>query len=453
LRLTKIFSQKLWSLKRWIGSALLLTVVSAAPAPAQTRLIVRDSLGLPGINATCLLLGCRVINTIGDPQGQVFVITTPSLLNPLLSPLQETLNFINLLLHQVGIVDVEIDQTVLTQGASAGPPPDSLMNKTPVSYYGTTVWQGYVAQPAYTIIGAGTAHSAYGVTGSNVIVAVIDTGVDTTNPVLTRVLTSGYDFTRNSAGGDEKADVNQSTVAVLDQAQAAQVNQSTVAVLDQSTVAVLDNQQYAAFGHGTMVSGIVHLVAPQAKIMPLKAFNADGSGYISDIMRATYYAAKNGATVLNMSFSYPNSSPEMAKAINYAVKLGAVPVASAGNDGQKELVYPGALSNVIDVASTNNQDVISFFSNYGAPPVWVAAPGEGVVTTYPWGAYASGWGTSFSTPLVSGTVALLQEVHPCNAAQAASAVGHAQWISPDMGQGRLDTYQAVQAWRASLQSE
>jgi len=59
-----------------------------------------------------------------------------------------------------------------------------------------------------------------------------------------------------------------------------------VAVLDQSTVAVLDGKaQYAAFGHGTMVAGIVHLVAPQASIMPLKSFYADGTGYNSDILR------------------------------------------------------------------------------------------------------------------------------------------------------------------------
>ena len=66
------------------------------------------------------------------------------------------------------------------------------------------------------------------------------------------------------------------------------MNQRTVAVLDQRTVAVLDgNSQYAAFGHGTMTAGLVHLVAPQAKIMPLKAFYANGAGYNSD-----YYSGR-----------------------------------------------------------------------------------------------------------------------------------------------------------------
>src|SRR5207245_126512 len=73
------------------------------------------------------------------------------------------------------------------------------------------------------------------------------------------------------------------------------VNQASVAVLDQASVAVLDGTQYAAFGHGTMVAGVVHLVAPTARIMPLKAFTADGQGYTSSILRAVYYASLKGA--------------------------------------------------------------------------------------------------------------------------------------------------------------
>ena len=134
-----------------------------------------------------------------------------------------------------------------------------------------------------------------------------------------------------------------------------------------------------------MTAGIVHLVAPQAKIMPLKSFNANGTAYDSDILRAIYYAVKNGAKVLNMSFDYTSYSPELANAIKYANNNGVVLVASAGNDGRQTVVYPGGLPSVIDVASTSNSDVQSVFTNYGAPPVWMAAPGEGVVTTYPWG--------------------------------------------------------------------
>ena len=76
------------------------------------------------------------------------------------------------------------------------------------------------------------------------------------------------------------ADVDQRTAAVLDDAEPAYVNHQTVAVVDQRTAAVLDDEDnLRAFGHGTMVAGVVHLVAPEASIMPLKAFRADGTGY------------------------------------------------------------------------------------------------------------------------------------------------------------------------------
>jgi len=74
------------------------------------------------------------------------------------------------------------------------------------------------------------------------------------------------------------------------------VNQSTAAVLDPWSGANFSQPQYAAFGHGTMVAGIVHLVAPTARIMPLKAFRADGSGYLSDVLRAIYFATQMAPT-------------------------------------------------------------------------------------------------------------------------------------------------------------
>jgi len=438
----------------------------------KTRLVVRDSLGLTGILNLCGLLGCSTVEGLGDPQGQLFMIEIPSLLAPLTSSL--------LNLNLLGLVSIETDQIVQTQGASAGTVPAYLNDRAPFSYYGTTVWHGYVFQTGNQLIRTLATQAAFNTAGSGVIVADIDTGVDPNHPVLKNSLLAGYDFTRNQSGGSEMSDVSQSTVAVLDGdgTETAQVSQSTVAVLDQSTVAVLDGGPYAAFGHGTMTAGIIHLVAPQAKIMPLKSFQASGAGYNSDILRAIYYAVGHGAKVINMSFNYTTYSQELANAVNYATQNGLICVAAAGNSGEQATVYPAALKGVIDVASTSNSDTPSTFSNYGAPPVWLAAPGEGVMTTYPFGTYAAGWGTSFSTPFVTGATALLVSMNtaqvnsgvglslgslnlslslagsasaPSWAPQAANALAHADAISdPQMGKGRLDTYLATQAWVNSL---
>jgi subtilisin family serine protease len=370
--------------------------------------------------------------------GQVFLVTVPVNL-PLTT-------FLEQLVGQLGIVDAEPD--LLLHVMQSQTAPSSLYDTSPVNYYGTSVWDGYVNQPATQIINLQAAQTSFSVTGTG-IVADIDTGVDPTHPVLQNVLVRGYDFTRNQTGGSELADVNQSTMAVINGAYVVQVNQSTMAVINQEGDSTFSQSQFAAFGHGTMVSGVIHLVAPTAQIMPLKAFHADGTGSLSDVLRAIYYATKKGANILNMSFDFPTYSQELQNAVNYAARQGVVSVASVGNDGSQIVVYPAGLNNVIGVASTANDDTLSSFSNFGQPPVWVGAPGEGIVTTYPYGTYAAGWGTSFSTPFVSGTVALLRNISGSgnlNQQAAAQALSNAQYISPALGNGRLDVEQAVAAW-------
>jgi Subtilase family len=429
--------------------ALALTAaICVGSASAQNQVIARDPQGLQDLQNICSgLLGgllpglhlCTVTEAVGDPQGQVYVVA-PGLISNLNALLQFLLGA---LLHIGG--DAEIDQILQVKSSTAWSAPPSLYDTTPASYYGTTVWHGYITQPAVQIINLPKAQSFYKISGTG-IVAVIDTGVDPTHPVLKRVLLSGYDFTRNHTGGSEVTDLSQPG-DIDSNADPYQVNQSTMAVVNGGGVATLSQPQYAAFGHGTMVSGIVHLVAPTVRILPLKAFQANGTGKLSDVLRAVYYAMRNRANVLSMSFDVSTYSTELDKATKYAAQRGAVSVASVGNDGKAVMVYPAGLSSVMGIASTANNDTLSTFSNYGQPPVWVGAPGEGIVTTYPYGTYAAGWGTSFSAPFVSGTAALLRSIGTSlNQGSASQAIAHAHYVNSELGYGRVDTYAAATAW-------
>ena len=413
---------------------LIITVIMSVflankPAAAQSRVIVRDTGGLLGIQESCGKVGCTVNYGLDGNEGQLFLVTPThktcgGLVGCLLNDVFGLLDFIGKLLLQPGVTNAEPDQLLkLAQSQSPTAPP-GLWDTTPVNYYGTTAWDGYVNQPAVQIVNLNSARSAFNVTGAGVV-GVIDTGVDPNQPVLQGVLQQGYDFTRNQPGGSEMSDVNQSTMAVVNQSTMAVVNQSAPAQVNQSTMAVVNQQaatdfqqpQYADFGHGTMTAGIVHLVAPTAQIMPLKAFGANGQGYLSNVIAAVYWGTQHGANVFNMSFDFTTNSKEMAQAINYAASQGVVSVASVGNNGKHMMVYPAGLSNVMGVASVSDTDTLSTFSNYGAPPVWVAAPGEAIITTYPFGAYAAGWGTSFSAPVRGGNGRFIPQRHLTFAAE------------------------------------
>ena len=425
-------------MKRWI-IVLLFMAASVLPSAAEQRLIVRDNLGLNGILLTCAILNCTPGQSLGDPDGQLFLVTT----NDLVSPTA----FLTPLASQLGVVSVEVDRQLRLVGPFSTSIPETLTDSNLVAYYGAPVWNGYANQPASRIVRVAETQNAFHVTGAGTV-AMIDTGVDTEHPALSVVLVPGYDFTNNTPNADEKGALNHSSAAVLDggPTEALFVNPSTLAVVNQTTATFLSGGPYSGFGHGTMTAGVVHLVAPTAKIMPLKAFGSDGAGYVSNIVRAVYYAVGHGSKVISMSFSFDSSSKELVKAINYANGRGVICVASAGNDGANVLVYPAALSYVMGVASTTDYDTRSNFSNYGSD-VWVAAPGEGIISTYPYGTYSAAWGTSFSAPFVAGTAALLVDVSAnVNQQKAAQAIAHAKWVSSDMGNGRLDTYKAVQAW-------
>jgi subtilisin family serine protease len=312
------------------------------------------------------------------------------------------------------------------------------------NYFGDTVWGAYTNQTAAGIIRVN--ESRQYATGAGVV-ATIDTGADFRHPALKSALVSGWDFTRQIQGGDESADLTQETTPILDQettpildgTATIILNQETTPILDQETTPILDTRIPPALGHGTMVAGLIHLVAPTAKIMPLKVFTSDGTTTLSQVIAGIYYAVEHGANVINMSFSTPQDSQELKKAMDYAHSRQVICVAAAGNEGQQMSVYPAGNEQVFGIGSTSDVDMRSSFSNYGSV-VTLAAPGEAVISTYPGNRYAAAWGTSFSAPLVAGAVALLEQLNPgLQKESAEKAISQARPLQGQgLGAGRLD---------------
>jgi subtilisin family serine protease len=426
-----------------VAAVVVLMLAGANPAAAQQRFIVRTNGGLSSVLNLCLSAGCQVQGSLDGSLGQTYLVTsTGNLLEALVG------GIVNLLEALLGIQSIEPDQLLPIPLPAINNAPYGLRDTALVNYYGSLATHGYAAQPATQIIRLTDAHQGFGVSGTG-IVAVIDTGVDTTHPVLVPVLLPGYDFTRNQAGASEWLDMPQEGTTPTEPYGA--VQQQSAAILDQQSAAILDGKPCGAFGHGTMTSGLVHLAAPHAKILPLKAFSSDGTGYLSNIVAALYYAVQHRANVVNMSFDLSYPSPALSQAVSYANHASVVLVAAAGNENTSQRVYPAAINgSVMGIASTTDWDARSSFSNYGSADVWIAAPGEYVISTFPGGGYAAASGTSFSSPLVAGTAALLLSAkQPMNQSQAASALSHGRPLTPDLNHGRLDAYQALSAWKSS----
>ena len=186
---------------------ILLVLVSwAAPATAQLlpipilpgatenatpkRYIVTAPGGINVVQVLCSLIGCSLLESLGDPLSQVFVITT-SVVDDVLYGLLDLL----------GIVHIEIDQLISLLPVSPlisdlTQPPGGLSDSNPVEFYGSTVWNGYASQPAANVVGANQARNRFNVTGTGTI-GIIDTGVDPNHPALVPILVPGYDFTRD----------------------------------------------------------------------------------------------------------------------------------------------------------------------------------------------------------------------------------------------------------------
>jgi thermitase len=205
-------------------------------------------------------------------------------------------------------------------------------------------------------------------------------------------------------------------------------------------------------GHGTHVSGIAAAATNNAlgvagagynaRLMAVKVLDDIGSGSLSAITSGIYWAADNGANVINMSLAgsddcstswwedlFDTGRNELRDSINYAFGKNIVLVAAAGNDANSNQLWPAACPNVVSVAATDQSDVRAFFSNFGT---WVdvAAPGRSIFSTIvpgaadcqgaPIGSFGTCSGTSMATPHVAGLAALVQS--SCGLTNAQSVI-------------------------------
>ncbi|MDP2661509.1 MAG: S8 family serine peptidase, partial [Dehalococcoidia bacterium] len=289
------------------------------------------------------------------------------------------------------------------------------------------------------------APSAWDITmgSSNIIVAVVDTGMDTSHPDRPQNLIRGADYIADPTG---------------------------------ATLVSSDPQ-----GHGTHVSGIVAArtnngigvagVAPGVSLMAVRVLDASGSGDTDTTAKGIIYAVDHGARVINLSLSGFDSSFVEEEAVNYAYSKGVMIVAAAGNcfalgtsgcpTEANPTMYPAALPHVVAVAATDSSDNHAFYSEEGSY-VDLAAPGGGSYTDAIWSTcigsvYCQKAGTSMASPHVAGVAALVWSVNPSltpdqvESIMRQSAVDLGSAGRDDVfGYGRVDAYQAVVATQSTL---
>lgn len=200
-----------------------------------------------------------------------------------------------------------------------------------------------------------------------VVVAIIDTGVDMTHELLRDRLVKGYDF----------------------------INHDDVA----------DDQN----GHGTHVAGIVAANSPNnVKIMPIRVMDQNGYGYDSVIALGIYYAVERGVNVINLSLGGVGYSKYLDEALNYAIENDVTVVVSAGNECEDvSKFFPASKEEIIVVSSINEHNDVSLFSNYGST-IDICAPGNDIYSSVIGNGYDYMSGTSMACPFISAAVALIK---------------------------------------------
>ena len=214
--------------------------------------------------------------------------------------------------------------------------------------------------------------------------------------------------------------------------------------------------------HGTNTYGIANAVTDNGIGVSGLAWDcrgiafrcgSGGSIFTNQAVQAMYYAVAEGACVISNSWGGYTFTPSVNAAIQYAYSQDVVIVASAGNDGTQSLHYPCAYDNVMCVAATDASDHRSSYSNYG-DQVDVCAPGDNILTTTWNNGYESSYGTSVSSPFVTGMVALLKGMHPgwTNAQIESHIYSHCSCDSIDhlnpgyegrLGWGRINVFRTL----------
>jgi hypothetical protein len=245
--------------------------------------------------------------------------------------------------------------------------------------------------------------------------------------------------------------------------------------------------------HGTKSAGLIagrgdNLVGTAsvnwgAQIIPLQGLYDEGFGYSSDIANAIYYATEMGADVINMSLGGPTLDSYTLAAIQYAERNNVIVVAAAGNCGDEQssstcsgtpspggMEYPGRYAESIAVGATRINDQRASFSSWGSE-LTLTAPGSGSIATPTWSssnninAYdGSSYGTSFSSPIVAGAVALVKGEFPdiskdevvallSNSADKVAGMNGENWHE-EYGYGRLNVealLNEVDTYKSQLQ--